>query len=155
MKYCESLNGIVYEKLCGEDGIIEKIYGDIPDIDFWFSDNKRNEIEVTNEATDKTITIKWKREIDKGKEYIEIDLPEKLFDYPMRNYKCLDLKSLKQHAKETKARTVQSFLLELGLMEEELNDAKKICEFDLNKDPRKLTSEELAQFHLIKTRRDF
>ncbi len=153
MEFEESLGSIIYEKLEGENGLIENIYGYIPNIEIdW---DLKNKITIINEDTQKEIPIKWKREIKNGQDIIKIDFPEKIFGYPMRNYKCYDLHSLKQNAKETKARTVQSFLLELGLMEEELKDAKMICEFDLNKDPRKLTEKELAQFHLIKTRRDF
>lgn len=154
MKYSEKLSDIIFERLSEEEGIIEKIYGFIPDIEIDYNE-KTNKLEITNEKNNKTITIAWKREIEKGKEIIQIDLPKNIFGYPMRNYKCLDLKSLKQDVEKTKTRTVLSFLLELGLMKEELTDAKKICDFDLNKDPKKLTNEELAQFHLIKTRRDF
>lgn len=155
VKYSERLVDILYEKLIEEEGLLDRIYGYIPEIEDKDYNEKTNQFEITHEKTNKIVSIPWKREVRKNQEYIEFDFPEKIFGYPMRNYKCYDLYSLKKSAKETKARTVQSFLLEIGLMKEELKDAKMICEFDLNKDPRKLTEKELAQFHLIKTRRDF
>jgi len=157
MKFEQTLNEIIYDELIGENGeggLIEKMYGYNSDISIKY--NNKNEVEIIDDKTYDVITkITWKREIKNGKDLIEINFPDKIKNYPIRNYKHLDLYSLKNRAKETKARTVQSFLLELGLMKEEFNDAKKICNFDLNKDPKKLTNKELTQFHLIQTRRDF
>ena len=153
MKFQESLTTIIYEKISGKDGLIEKLYGYMPDLEIdW---DLKNKFTLINEKNLEEVPLNWKREIENGEDQIIIEFPEKLFGHPIRNFKCLDLHSLKENAKETKTKTVQSFLLELGLMEEELNDAKMVCNFDLNKDPKQLTEKELAQFHLIQTRRDF